>query len=79
VLTTVWVELVTDPRLFNIRQKVTTRDHRLMAAVALFGGAFVSRAILAQIGPAGALCVGAGVRVLIAFAWIVIPGKPVPQ
>ncbi|KAJ7359729.1 hypothetical protein DFH08DRAFT_734576 [Mycena albidolilacea] len=79
VLTTVWVELVTDPRLFNIRQKVTTRDHRLMAAVALFGGAFVSRAILAQIGPAGTLCVGAGVRVLIAFAWIVVPGKPVPQ
>ncbi|KAJ7098270.1 hypothetical protein C8R44DRAFT_811194 [Mycena epipterygia] len=79
VLTTVWVELVTDPRLFNIRQKVITRDHKLIAAVALFGGAFVSRAILAQIGAAGALGVGAGLRVLIALAWIVIPGKNVSR
>ncbi|KAJ6572085.1 hypothetical protein B0H19DRAFT_1132514 [Mycena capillaripes] len=79
VLTTVWVELVTDPRLFNIRQKVITRDHKLIAAVALFGGAFAGRAILAQIGAAGALGVGAGVRVLIALAWIVIPGKPVSR
>ncbi|KAJ7698590.1 hypothetical protein B0H17DRAFT_927290 [Mycena rosella] len=79
VLTTVWVELVTDPRLFNIRQKVITRDHKLIAAVALFGGAFVSRAILAQIGAAGALGVGAGLRFLIMLAWIVIPGKPVSR
>ncbi|KAJ7928154.1 hypothetical protein B0H13DRAFT_1018783 [Mycena leptocephala] len=76
VLTTVWVELVTDPRLFNIRQKVITRDHKLIAAVALFGGAFVARAILSQIGSAGALGVGAGIRLLIALAWIVVPGKP---
>lgn len=76
MLTTVWVELVTDPRLFNIRQKVITRDHKLIAAVALFGGAFVARAILSQIGSAGALGVGAGIRVLIALAWIVVPGKP---
>ncbi|KAJ7154675.1 hypothetical protein C8R46DRAFT_1118055, partial [Mycena filopes] len=62
VLTTVWVELVTDPRLFNIREKVKTRDHKLIAAVALFCGAFVGRAILAKIGAAGALGVGAGTR-----------------
>ncbi|KAF7348559.1 Aldedh domain-containing protein [Mycena venus] len=79
VLTTVWVELVTDPRLFNLRQKVITRDHKLIAAVALFGGAFAGRAILAQIGAAGALGVGAGVRVLITLSWIVIPGKPVAR
>ncbi|KAJ7609704.1 hypothetical protein FB45DRAFT_943775 [Roridomyces roridus] len=79
VLTTVWVELVTDPRLFNLRQKVKTRDHKLIAAVALFGGAFVSRAILAQIGAAGALGVGTGFRVLITLAWIVIPGKPISR
>ncbi|KAF7323591.1 Aldedh domain-containing protein [Mycena kentingensis (nom. inval.)] len=78
VLTTVWVELVTDPRLFSLRQKVITRDHKLIAAVALFGGAFVARAILAQAGAAAALGVGAGVRVLIALAWIVIPGKKKP-
>ncbi|KAK7059714.1 Aldedh domain-containing protein [Favolaschia claudopus] len=79
VLTTVWVELVTDPRLFNLRQKVITRDHKLIAAVALFVGAFTGRALLGQIGAAGALGVGAGVRVLIMLAWIVIPGKPVSR
>lgn len=79
MLTTVWVELVTDPRLFNIRHKVKTRDHKLIAAVALFGGAFVARALLAQIGAAGALGVGTGVRLLIALAWIVVPGKPVSR
>ncbi|KAJ6532751.1 hypothetical protein DFH09DRAFT_1182173 [Mycena vulgaris] len=78
VLTTVWVELVTDPRLFA-RSKVITRDHKLIAAAALFGGAFVGRAILAQIGAAGALGVGAGLRVLITVAWIVIPSKPVTR
>ncbi|KAF8217739.1 hypothetical protein K438DRAFT_1795562 [Mycena galopus ATCC 62051] len=77
VLTTVWVELVTDPRLFKLREKVKTRDHKLIAAVALFFGAFTGRAILAtRIGAAGALGVGAGFRVLIMLAWIVIPGKP---
>jgi len=77
VLTTVWVELVTDPRLFKIREKVKTRDHKLIAAVALFFGAFVGRALLAtSLGAAGALGVGAGIRFLIALAWIVIPGKP---
>ncbi|KAJ7457646.1 hypothetical protein B0H11DRAFT_1738172 [Mycena galericulata] len=79
VLTTVWVELMSDPRLFNLRQKVITRDHKLIAAVALFFGAFVARALLAQIGAAGALGVGTGVRVLITLAWIVIPGKPVSR
>ncbi|KAJ6616494.1 hypothetical protein B0H10DRAFT_1397323 [Mycena sp. CBHHK59/15] len=79
VLTTVWVELVTDPRLFNLRQKVITRDHKLIAAVALFFGAFFGRALLAQIGAAGALGVGAGIRLLISLSWIVIPGKPVSR
>ncbi|KAF7334314.1 Aldedh domain-containing protein [Mycena sanguinolenta] len=77
VLTTVWVELFTDPRLFKIREKVKTRDHKLIAAAALFLGAFVARALLAtRIGAAGALAVGAGIRVLISLAWIVTPGKP---
>ncbi|KAJ6527800.1 hypothetical protein B0H19DRAFT_1195840 [Mycena capillaripes] len=78
VLTTVWVELIADPQLFKV-QKVITRDHRLIVVVVTLGGAFISQAILAQINAAGALCVGAGLRVLIAFAWIVIPGKPVAR
>ncbi|KAG6843996.1 hypothetical protein H0H87_010887 [Tephrocybe sp. NHM501043] len=58
VLTTVWVELVSDPRLFKLRQKVVSRDHKLLAAVALFIGAFVGRALLGKIGSAGTLGIG---------------------
>ena len=48
VLTTIWVELMSDPKLFSIRESVRTRDHRLLAAGALFFGGFVSRA---QVSP----------------------------
>ncbi|KAF9255571.1 hypothetical protein L218DRAFT_1081783 [Marasmius fiardii PR-910] len=76
VLTTVWVELMTDPSLFNLRQKVITRDHKLIAAGSLFIGGFASRAILAKIGPGGALGVAVGFRILITFAWLFVPAKP---
>jgi hypothetical protein len=75
VLTTVWVELMADPKLFYA-QKVITRDHKLIAASALLTGGFVGRALLGQIGAASTLGVGTGIRVLIAFSWIVVPGKP---
>ncbi|KAF4577095.1 hypothetical protein EYR36_005082 [Pleurotus pulmonarius] len=55
VLTTVWVELVSDPRPFSLRQSVITRDHKLIAAFSLVLGAFVSRTILYKLGAAGAL------------------------
>ncbi|KAJ3876570.1 hypothetical protein F5051DRAFT_411199 [Lentinula edodes] len=74
VLTTVWVELMADPRLFY-RKKVITRDHKLIAASSLFIGGFVSRAILDKIGSAGALGVGTGVRLLITVSWLFVPGK----
>lgn len=76
VLTTVWVELMSDPRLFKLRQRVMTRDHRLIAAVALFLGAFVGRSILGQIGTAATMGVGVGFRVLITLSWIFVPSKP---
>jgi len=76
VLTTVWVELMTDPRLFNLRKRVMSRDHRVIAAISLFVGAFVGRAILGQLGAAATLGIGVGFRVLISFSWIFVPGKP---
>ncbi|KAG6910734.1 hypothetical protein DXG01_008266 [Tephrocybe rancida] len=76
VLTTVWVELVSDPRLFKLRQKVVSRDHKLLAAVALFLGAFIGRALLGKIGAAGTLGIAVGFRILIAISWIFIAGKP---
>ncbi|KAG6864182.1 hypothetical protein C0991_011801 [Blastosporella zonata] len=78
VLTTVWVELVADPRLFKLREKVVSRDHRLLAAVALFVGAFAGRALLGQIGSAGTLGIAVGFRILIAISWIFVRGKPSP-
>ncbi|KIM42427.1 hypothetical protein M413DRAFT_18671 [Hebeloma cylindrosporum] len=77
VLTTVWVELMTDPSLFRLRQRVMSRDHRVIAAVSLFLGAFVGRAILFQLSTAATLGVGVGFRMLITLAWIFVPStKP---
>ncbi|KAF9475410.1 hypothetical protein BDN70DRAFT_814149, partial [Pholiota conissans] len=78
VLTTVWVELMSDPRLFRLKERVKTRDHRLIAAVSLFLGAFAGRAILAKVGTAGTLGVAVGFRVFVTFSWIFVPGKAKP-
>ncbi|KNZ79449.1 hypothetical protein J132_09825 [Termitomyces sp. J132] len=78
VLTTVWVELVSDPRLFKIRQKVKSRDHRLLAAVVLFVGAFSGRALLAKVGSPATLGIAVGFRILIATSWVFIGGKNTP-
>lgn len=75
VLTTVWVELMSDPLLFNLRHKVKTRDHKLIAASSLFIGGFLGRTLLAHIGASGALGVGAGIRFLIAVGWLFVPGN----
>ena len=51
----------------------------IVGIVALFVGGFAGRAILDQIGSAGALGVGTGIRVLIAIWWLFVPGKPTKQ
>lgn len=79
VLTTIWVELMSDPRLFNLRRKVASRDHKILAAVTLFVGGFCSRALLGQIGSAGTLGIGVGLRIFIAISWIFVRGKSVGQ
>ncbi|KAF8221588.1 hypothetical protein L208DRAFT_1327093 [Tricholoma matsutake] len=75
VLTTIWVELMSDPRLFKLRQRVASRDHKTLAAVALFVGGFCSRALAGKIGAAGTLGIGVGFRVLVTLGWIFVPGK----
>jgi hypothetical protein len=75
VLTSVWCELIADPKLFTLRKSVVSRDHKFLAISALFLGAFVSRAILAEVGSAGALGVATGIRVLLAFGWLFVPSK----
>ncbi|THH08836.1 hypothetical protein EW145_g2442 [Phellinidium pouzarii] len=74
VLTTVWCELLSDPKLFR-RGFIITRDHKFLAIFALFLGGFIGRAILDQIGSAGAFGVGTGIRLLIALGWLFVPAK----
>lgn len=78
VLTTVWCEFMADPKLFAMK-RIQSRDHKLIAILVLFIGGFVGRAILDQIGSAGALGVGVGMRLVIAFGWLFVKGKaPAP-
>jgi Protein of unknown function (DUF1275) len=51
VLTTVWCEFMADPKLFQLRKHVISRDHKFIAVVALFIGGFVGRAILGKYNP----------------------------
>ena len=75
VLTTIWVELMSDPRLFKLRDRVASRDHKSLAAFALFVGGFIARALVGKIGAAGTLGIGAGLRILIAVSWMFVGGK----
>ncbi|KAI6017121.1 hypothetical protein EDC04DRAFT_3093457 [Pisolithus marmoratus] len=79
VLTTTWCELITEPQLFHFRRLVMSRDHKVMAIVFLFIGAFTGRAILNKFGSAGTLGVGAGIRFLITLSWLFVPGKKAPK
>jgi len=74
VLTTVWCELMADPRLF-VGRRVASRDLKVIAVSALFVGGFCSRAILQAIGSPASLGIGTGIRVLIALSWFFVPGK----
>ena len=75
VLTTVWCELMADPKLFQFRKFVISRDHKLLAIFALFFGGFVGRAVIDAASAAAALGLGAGLRALIAVWWLFVPGK----
>jgi hypothetical protein len=74
VLTTVWCELMADPKLF-VARRVASRDHKVVAVTALFVGGFCSRAILQAIGSPASLGIATGLRVLLAFSWFFVPGK----
>jgi hypothetical protein len=76
VLTTVWCELMADPNLFQFRRGVISRDHKLIAILALFLGAFLGRALLQGAGAATTLGVGAALRGIIALSWLFVPAKP---
>ncbi|KAG1851857.1 hypothetical protein DFJ58DRAFT_419139 [Suillus subalutaceus] len=45
VFTSVWCELMADPKLFNIRRIVVSRDHKIMAIIFMFLGGVVGPCI----------------------------------
>ncbi|EPQ50389.1 hypothetical protein GLOTRDRAFT_141505 [Gloeophyllum trabeum ATCC 11539] len=75
VLTTIWCELMADPKLFSFKSWVVSRDHKIVAILCLFFGGFCGRAIIDSIGSAGALGVGTGIRVVIAVGWLFVTEK----
>ena len=76
MLTTVWCELMADPKLFQFHRFIISRDHNCIAIIALFLGGFIGRAIIDAAGAAATLGVGTGLRTLIAIWWLFVPGKP---
>jgi hypothetical protein len=62
-----------DPKLFHFRQLVETRDHKVLAIFSLFVGAFCGRALTQAQGAAVSLGVGAGMRMLIAVSFLLVP------
>lgn len=67
---------MTDSNLFR-RGYHASRDHKIAAIAILFFGGFVGRCLLFQIGSAGTLGIGTGIRFLIALSWYFVPSKPV--
>ncbi|KAF9226307.1 hypothetical protein BS17DRAFT_538619 [Gyrodon lividus] len=75
VLTSIWVELISEPKLFNFRRLVVERDHKIMTIAACFGGGFAGRAVLDEVGAPITLGVAAGLRVLLSILWLCAPKK----
>ncbi|GAA5900016.1 YoaK family protein [Sporobolomyces salmoneus] len=72
VLTTVYVELVNDPKLF-LPKLVKSRDHRLMAILAVFTGGMCSAAIVFATSSAVAFGVCSGLRIISMLTWLLVP------
>ncbi|KAG2129651.1 uncharacterized protein EDB93DRAFT_113355 [Suillus bovinus] len=75
VLTTTWCELMADPRLFDIRRIVISRNHKIVAIGSLFLGGFIGRVLIDSIGSAATLGIGTGIRLIISIWWLFIPEK----
>jgi len=72
VLTSQWASLVAEPNWFKL-DFLPRRDDKIMGIAGLFFGGFTGRALIGAIGVSSALGVGAGLRLLIAFAWYFVP------
>jgi len=75
VLTGIWTQLVTDKKLFEVGHMVKSRDYKTLAIFSTFVGALVGGALVNKIGASSTLAIGAGLRVIIAFTWLISPAK----
>ncbi|KAG9087470.1 hypothetical protein FS749_002897 [Ceratobasidium sp. UAMH 11750] len=76
VLTTIWVQFVGEPKLFQ-PQMVKQRDHKAIAILGLIIGGIVGRALVNKIGAQWTLGLGFVIRALVAISWLSIPAaKP---
>ncbi|KZV80260.1 hypothetical protein EXIGLDRAFT_733362 [Exidia glandulosa HHB12029] len=79
VLTTIWVQIMSDPNLFKLNRRMLARDSRLLAVLFLLIGGIVGRALMNTIGDSSTLAIGAGIRALIAIFWLFVPAAAVKE
>ncbi|KIJ14513.1 hypothetical protein PAXINDRAFT_176697 [Paxillus involutus ATCC 200175] len=70
VLTSIWVELISEPKLFHLRRLVVERDHKIMTIAACFAGGFAGRTVLDEVGAPVTLGIAGGLRMLISILWL---------
>ncbi|GAA5985998.1 hypothetical protein JCM11641_004896 [Rhodosporidiobolus odoratus] len=72
VLTTIWVELINDPKLFCLKL-VKSRDHRALSVFFVFLGGMCSGGIVFASSSAVAFGVAAGLRIISMLSWLLVP------
>ncbi|KAI6131447.1 hypothetical protein EDD16DRAFT_1469738 [Pisolithus croceorrhizus] len=75
VLTSIWCELISEPKLFHLRRGVVERDHKFLTIFCMLFGGFSGRCVLDDVGPAFTLGIAAGLRLVISGWWLLIPKK----
>jgi hypothetical protein len=75
VLTSIWVQLASEPTLFALTHLYKQRDLKALAILALFLGGMLGRYLIVTIGAAATLGVGAGLRFGITMTWLVLPRR----
>jgi len=79
VLTSLFCQLGTEPSLLQPRaftKMIPARDNKIVAILLLFIGGIIARALVGQIGAAGTLGIGAGLRVISALVWCLAKTTP---
>lgn len=66
---------MSNPKLFDVRRWVASRDHQILTIACFVAGGFTGRALLDKIGSANTLGISTGIRLVIAVWWLFVPEK----